>query len=232
MNNLRILVVEDEPAIRELIAVTLRHAGFTPILTAETTEAQRVIDAKAPDLVLLDWMLPAMSGVAFAKALRHSPQTRTIPIVLLTARADEGDRLQGFDAGVDDYITKPFSPRELVARIKAVLRRAAPKTDLSPIEISGLKLDPTSHRVTCPNGEIKLGPTEFRLLCFFMRNPERVWSRDRLLNSVWEDPIDIEERTVDVHVRRLRLALEPSKHDHLIETVRGTGYRMLAVSTA
>lgn len=225
-------MVEDEPAIRELIAVTLRHAGFAPILTAETSEAQRVLDAKLPDLVLLDWMLPAMSGVAFAKALRQNAQTRTIPIVLLTARADEGDRLQGFDAGVDDYITKPFSPRELVARIKAVLRRAAPKTDLNPIEIADLKLDPASHRVTSPAGEIKLGPTEFRLLYFFMKNPERVWSRDRLLSSVWDEPIDIEERTVDVHVRRLRQALEPSGHDHLIETVRGTGYRMLAADIA
>ncbi len=221
----KILVVEDEPAIRELIAVNLRHAGFTPILAAESIEAMRIVNASAPDLILLDWMLPGQSGIEFARQLRANVTTRAIPIVLLTARADEGDRLLGFDVGADDYITKPFSPREMIARIRAVVRRVAPKTDVAPFEIAGLKLDPQSYRVSAGQTAIKLGPTEFKLLQFFMKNPERVLSRDRLLSGVWGDQSYIEERTVDVHIRRLRLALEPSGHHQLLETVRGGGYR-------
>ena len=222
-----ILVVEDEPAIRDLLAVNLRHGGYRPLQASDAGSARRQIDEELPDLVLLDWMLPDQSGTEFARRLRSEDRTRALPIIMLTARSEEGDRLNGFDAGVDDYICKPFSPRELLARIKALLRRAAPETGDEPIEVAGLRLDPASFRVSGNDTTLKLGPTEFRLLHYFMRNPDRVLSRGKLLDGVWGDHVFIEERTVDVHVRRLRLALQPSGHDRLVETVRGGGYRML-----
>jgi two-component system, OmpR family, phosphate regulon response regulator PhoB len=228
--NEKILVVEDEPAIRELIAVTMRHAGYSPILTAETIEATRVINAGAPALIILDWMLPHTSGLEFLRSLRASPNTRTIPVLMLTARAEEGDRLMGFDAGTDDYLTKPFSTRELVARVKAILRRADPSTDEAILSLGTLRLDPSTHRAFASEQELKLGPIEFRLLNFFMRNPERVFSREQLLARVWNDADSIEARTVDVQIRRLRQALEQSGNDQLLETVRGAGYRLSLAS--
>ncbi len=223
----RILIVEDEPAIRELVSVNLRHAGYI-VSEADTAEAARIqIDNRLPDLVLLDWMLPGQSGIDFAKRMRADPRTRALPVVLLTARAQEGDKLQGFDVGADDYITKPFSPRELLARVRAVLRRAAPEASEDPIEIAGLRLEPATFRVFAGERTLELSPTEFRLLHYFMKNPDRVLSRTRLLDNVWGDHVYIEERTVDVHIRRLRLALAPGGHDRLIETVRGGGYRFL-----
>ena len=223
----RILIVEDEPAIRELVSVNLRHAGYI-VSEADTAEAARIqIDNRLPDLVLLDWMLPGQSGIDFAKRMRADPRTRALPVVLLTARAQEGDKLQGFDVGADDYITKPFSPRELLARVRAVLRRAAPEASEDPIEIAGLRLEPATFRVFAGERTLELSPTEFRLLHYFMKNPDRVLSRTRLLDNVWGDHVYIEERTVDVHIRRLRLALSPGGHDRRIETVRGGGYRFL-----
>lgn len=225
--NAKILIVEDEPAIRELIAVNLRHAGYT-VSEAETAEAARILlGAGLPDLVLLDWMLPGQSGIEFARKLRAEARTAKLPIVMLTARAQEGDKLQGFDVGADDYVTKPFSPRELLARVRALLRRASPEASEDPIEVAGLRLEPSTYRVYAGERTLELSPTEFRLLHFFMRNPDRVLSRTRLLDNVWGDHVYIEERTVDVHIRRLRLALSPGGHDRLIETVRGGGYRFL-----
>ncbi len=225
--NAKILIVEDEPAIRELIAVNLRHAGYT-VSEVETAEAARLqLDAGLPDLVLLDWMLPGQSGIEFARKLRAEARTAKLPIVMLTARAQEGDKLQGFDVGADDYVTKPFSPRELLARVRALLRRASPEASEDPIEIAGLRLEPSTFRVYAGEHALELSPTEFRLLHFFMRNPDRVLSRTKLLDNVWGDHVYIEERTVDVHIRRLRLALSPGGHDRLIETVRGGGYRFL-----
>jgi two-component system phosphate regulon response regulator PhoB len=222
-----ILVVEDEPAIRDLLAVNLRHGGYKPLQASDAGSARRQIDAELPDLVLLDWMLPDESGTEFARRLRSDERTRGLPIIMLTARSEEGDRLHGFDAGVDDYICKPFSPRELLARIKALLRRAAPEASDEPIEVDGLRLEPATNRVTGNAAPLKLGPTEFRLLHYFMRNLDRVLSRSKVLDGVWGDHVFIEERTVDVHVRRLRLALQASGHERLVETVRGGGYRML-----
>ena len=225
--NAKILVVEDEPAIRELIAVNLRHAGFQPILAADAAEARRQIDLSLPDLVLLDWMLPDTPGVELARRLRADARTRELPVIMLTARAQESDKLGGFEAGADDYVTKPFSPRELLARVRALLRRAAPASTDEPIEIAGLKLDPATFRVTGGGAPVDLSPTEFRLLHFMMKQPDRVLSRSRLLDNVWGDHVFIEERTVDVHIRRLRLALQGTGHDRLVETVRGGGYRFL-----
>lgn len=222
----QILVVEDEPSIRELIGITLKHAGFRPVLTEDVAQANRYIQAEMPILVILDWMLPKTSGIEFLRELRASAQTRQLPVLMLTARADEGDRLSGFDAGTDDYLTKPFSPREMVARVKALLRRADPATDTQKLEVNGLSLDPVTHRVYALGQEIKLGPIEFKLLGHFLRNPERVFSREQLLARVWTDAESVEVRTVDVQVRRLRQALEPSGLDRLLETVRGTGYRL------
>ncbi|MBP6802255.1 MAG: phosphate regulon transcriptional regulator PhoB, partial [Zoogloea sp.] len=178
-----------------------------------------------PDLILLDWMLPGMSGVEFAKRLRSEERTRSIPLIMLTARGEEQDKVAGLEAGADDYVTKPFSPRELVARIKAVLRRRAPETTEDAVEIGGLRLDPATHRLAANGNPVNLGPTEFRLLHFLMTHPERVHSRAQLLDQVWGDHVFVEERTVDVHIRRLRSALEPSNHDGLVQTVRGSGYR-------
>ena len=223
-----ILLVEDEHAIQELIAFNLTQAGHH-VLRADSVEvAQKMVRDVLPDLILLDWMLPGISGIDFAKKLRADERTRQIPIIMLTARSDEGDKIAGLETGADDYITKPFSPRELQARIKAVLRRRAPEATDDPIEVKGLRLDPVTHRISAHGDPVELGPTEFRLLHFFMTHPERVHSRTQLLDQVWGDHVFVEERTVDVHIRRLRSALEASQHDNLIQTVRGTGYRFSA----
>jgi len=223
-----ILAVEDEPAIRELLAVNLADAGYD-VKTAEDAEtAQRMLHGELPDLVLLDWMLPGQSGLAFAKQLRADARTRELPIIMVTARGDEADRVAGLEAWVDDYVTKPFSPRELKARIKAVLRRRAPEAAQEPLAVGPIRLDPSTHRVTVDDRPLHLGPTEFKLLRFFLARPERVHTRAQLLDQVWGDHVYIEERTVDVHIRRLRLALEPFGAQDLIETVRGAGYRIAA----
>jgi len=221
-----VLIVEDEPAILELIAVNLEHAGYATLRALTADEATRALADVLPDVVLLDWMLPGQSGLAVAKRLRGDPRTRDLPIIFITARAEEADKIAGLDAGADDYITKPFSPRELVARIRAVLRRRAPELGEEAVEISGLRLDPGAHRVTGDGKALALGPTEFRLLHYMMTHPDRVYSRSRLLDEVWGDHVFLEERTVDVHIRRLRQSLAPSGHDAMIETVRGSGYAL------
>jgi two-component system phosphate regulon response regulator PhoB len=221
-----ILVVEDEPAIQELIAVNLEHAGHRVQRAHSAAEADALIREVRPDLILLDWMLPDVAGTVLARKLRADARSKDIPIIMLTARAQEVDKVEGLDAGADDYITKPFSPKELLARIKAVLRRRAPQLTDDLINVDGLQLDPAAHRVMSSEQELRLGPTEFKLLHFFMTHPERVYSRMQLLDQVWGDHVFVEERTVDVHIRRLRQALEPSGHDRLIETVRGAGYRL------
>ncbi|HYF58028.1 MAG TPA: phosphate regulon transcriptional regulator PhoB [Burkholderiaceae bacterium] len=225
--NARVLIVEDEPAIRELLAMNLRHAGFEPLQASDAGSARRQIGESLPDLVLLDWMLPDQSGIELAKGLRAEARTRELPIIMLTARSAEGDKLGGFDAGADDYVTKPFSPRELVARVRALLRRRTSETVEEPVEVAGLRLEPETFRVFADGQPVKVGPTEFRLLHYLMRNLDRVLSRAKLLDGVWGDHVFIEERTVDVHIRRLRLALQPTGHDRLVETVRGGGYRFL-----
>ncbi|VVE49382.1 phosphate regulon transcriptional regulatory protein PhoB [Pandoraea capi] len=225
-----ILIVEDEPAISELISVNLQHAGHYPIRAYNAEQALTLISDVLPDLVLLDWMLPGKSGVTFARELRANERTKHVPIIMLTARSEEQDKVMGLEIGADDYVTKPFSPKELMARIKAVLRRRAPQLTEDVVSVNGLKLDPATHRVTShqASGDIKLdlGPTEFRLLHFFMTHPERVHSRSQLLDQVWGDHVFVEERTVDVHIKRLRAALKPAGHDAMIETVRGSGYRL------
>jgi two-component system phosphate regulon response regulator PhoB len=223
-----ILVVEDEPAIQELLALNLEHAGHHVLRARDAEQAGELVRHALPDLILLDWMLPGQSGASFARALRKDERTKQVPIIMLTARGQEQDKVAGLEAGADDYVTKPFSPRELLARIKAVLRRRAPELTDEPIEISGLRLDPATHRVSAGGTQLDLGPTEFRLLHFLMAHPERVHSRTQLLDQVWGDHVFVEERTVDVHIRRLRKALEPTAHDRLIETVRGSGYRLAA----
>ncbi len=220
-----ILVVEDEPAIQELISVNLSFAGHKVLRALDAEQAKVLINAELPDLILLDWMLPGSTGLNLARNLRGAERTREIPIIMLTAKSAEADKVEGLESGADDYITKPFSPKELMARIKAVLRRRAPQLTDDEIEISGLKLDPVSHRITGNGSNLPLGPTEFRLLHFFMTHPERVFTRGQLLDQVWGDHVFLEERTVDVHIRRLRKALEPSNHHNLVETVRGSGYR-------
>jgi two-component system, OmpR family, phosphate regulon response regulator PhoB len=220
-----ILLIEDEPAIQELIAANLSRAGHTVMRAPDAETAQRIVREALPDLILLDWMLPGMSGVEFARRLRVEERTRRIPIIMLTARAEEQDKVLGLETGADDYITKPFSPRELVARIKAVLRRRSPQATEDAVELGGLRLDPATHRVTVEGDPVSLGPTEFRLLHFLMTHAERVHSRSQLLDQVWGDHVFVEERTVDVHIRRLRSALEPTLRDRLVQTVRGSGYR-------
>ena len=223
-----ILVVEDEPAIQELIAMNLEHAGHSVLRARDAEQAAGMVRSVLPDVVLLDWMLPGQSGLAFARKLREDERTRNVPIIMLTARGSENDKITGFDAGADDYLSKPFSPRELVARIKAVLRRRSPQLADEPVEVSGLKLDPGAHRVLAEGTQVELGPTEFRLLHFFMTHPERVHSRAQLLDKVWGDHVFVEERTVDVHIRRLRMGLQATGHDRLVQTVRGSGYRFAA----
>lgn len=224
-----ILVVEDEPAIQELLALNLEHAGHHVLRAKDAEQANELVRHALPDLILLDWMLPGQSGVQFARSLRQGERTKQVPIIMLTARGQEHDKVAGLDSGADDYVTKPFSPRELLARINAVLRRRAPQLTDEPIEISGLRLDPVTHRVSAEGRNLELGPTEFRLMHFLMTHPERVHSRTQLLDQVWGDHVFVEERTVDVHIRRLRKALEPTTHDRLIETVRGSGYRLAAL---
>ena len=221
-----ILIVEDESPILELLALNISQAGYNPIRAISAEHAEKLINEALPDIILLDWMLPGMSGIDFAKKLRSNALTKSIPIIMLTARSDELDKVKGLEVGADDYITKPFSPRELNARIKAVLRRKAPELTEDLLEINGLKLDPISHRVTGNNKPLEMGPTEFRLLHFFMSNAERVYSRSQLLDKVWGSQIFIEDRTVDVHIRRLRNILAQSQHEGLIQTVRGSGYRL------
>jgi two-component system, OmpR family, phosphate regulon response regulator PhoB len=222
----RIIVVEDESAIAELISINLRHAGHAVTIAGNAEQAQREVDAMLPDLVVLDWMLPGESGMALARRWRGDPRTRELPIIMLTARSEESDKVAGLDAGADDYLTKPFSTNELMARIRAVLRRKAPEALDDAVDVGGLRLDPATRRVSHGERELKLGPTEFRLLHFFMSHPERVHSRAQLLDRVWGDHVFIEERTVDVHVKRLREALAPAACSGLIETVRGAGYRL------
>jgi len=222
-----ILVVEDEPAIMELLRVNLVDAGYDVAEAIDAEAAQQALRARLPDLMLLDWMLPGQSGLALARQLRSESRTRELPIIMVTARADEGDKVAGLEALVDDYVTKPFSPRELRARIKAVLRRKTPEAAQQMLTSGLLRLDPIKHRVMVGETEIALGPKEFRLLRLFMARPERVHSRAQLLDLVWGDHVYIDERTIDVHIRRLRVALEPFGADRMIETVRGSGYRFV-----
>lgn len=220
-----ILVIEDEPTIQELIDINLRLAGYEVEQAMNVKEAKHLIHKKLPDLILLDWMLPETLGIDYAIELRREARTKHIPLIMLTAKGAEQDKVSGLEAGADDYVTKPFSPKELCARIKAVLRRRAPELTDDTIEINGLVLEPSTHQVHINGQIVHLGPTEFRLLHFFMANPERVFSRTQILDKIWGDHVFIEERTVDVHIRRLRRALNPSGHEKHIQTVRGVGYR-------
>ncbi len=225
---LNVLIVEDEAAIQELIAVNLESAGHKALRAIDAEQALTIMRGILPDVVLLDWMLPGQTGLAIARQLRANERTHDIPIIMLTAKSAEQDKVMGLEAGADDYLTKPFSPRELLARIKALVRRRAPQMSEDAVEVKGLRLDPVTHRVSAAGQQLELGPTEFRLLHFFMTHAERVHSRTQLLDQVWGDHVYVEERTVDVHIRRLRQALESSGHDALIETVRGAGYRFAA----
>ncbi len=222
----RVLVVEDEPAIAELIALHLRHEGHLPRVAGSSADAQEALLEQLPDLVVLDWMLPGEAGVALLQKWRQDPRTKSLPVIMLTARAQESDKIKGLDVGADDYLTKPFSPAELMARIRALLRRKAPEALEAPLQVGLLRLDPSARRVFSGSSELQLGPTEFRLLRYLMSHPERVHSRAQLLDKVWGDHVFIEERTVDVHIKRLRDALSPAGCAELIETVRGAGYRL------
>jgi two-component system, OmpR family, phosphate regulon response regulator PhoB len=222
----RILIVEDEASIAELISVNLRHNGFQPVWAMDAESAQRELDEILPDVILLDWMLPGESGLTLARRWRAGARTKTVPILMLTARGDEADRVAGLDAGADDYIVKPFSPRELLARIRAVLRRRVPESAGGVVKIGDLQLDADTYRVSWQDKPLKIGPTEFKLLQYLMRHPERVHTRGMLLDKVWGDHVYIEERTVDVHVKRLRESLGDA--GGMIETVRGAGYRLTA----
>lgn len=223
-----VLIVEDEPAILELIAINLQHAGFDTLRAKSAEEANRFLGDVLPDLVLLDWMLPGQSGLALARRLRGDARTKEMPLIFLTARTDETDKLAGLESGADDYVTKPFSTKELVARIRAVLRRRKPQHGDEPVNVAGLMLDPAAHRVTGNGLPLALGPTEFRLLHYLLTHPNRVYSRAQLLDEVWGDHVFIEERTVDVHIRRLRVALgaQDDEGEGLIKTVRGSGYKL------
>jgi two-component system phosphate regulon response regulator PhoB len=220
----RVLIVDDEAPIREMIAVALEMAGYECLEADNARDAHELVVDSPPDLVLLDWMMPGMTGIEFARRLRKDALTAEIPIIMLTAKGEEDSKVKGLESGVDDYITKPFSPRELVARLKTVLRRTTPKGVEEPVSVDGLTLDPISHRVTSEDKPVELGPTEFRLLQFFMTHQDRAYSRSQLLDMVWGGNVYVEERTVDVHIRRLRKALG-ERHDYLVQTVRGTGYR-------
>ena len=222
----RILVVEDEPAIAELISLNLRHAGFEVTIAGDAAQAQAAVDGVMPSLVVLDWMLPGQSGQALARQWRAQQRTRELPIIMLTARAEEADKIAGLDAGADDYLTKPFSSNELLARIRSVLRRRTPEALDSAVSVGALTINPATRRVTGGGREVKMGATEFKLLHFLMTHPERVHSRAQLLDRVWGDHVFIEERTVDVHVKRLRESLSAVGCQHMIETVRGAGYRL------
>lgn len=223
--NRQILVVEDETPIREMITFVLDQNGFNTIEAEDYDQGLQLVKDPYPDLILLDWMLPGGTGVKFAKLLKQNEYTRNIPIIMLTARSDEDDKVKGLDAGVDDYVTKPFSPKELIARIKAVIRRVSPTSLEEVIEFHGLSLDPVAHRVSINKKSLDLGPTEFRLLHFFMTHTERVYSREQLLDNVWGTNVYVEDRTVDVHIRRLRKAIAGEGHENFIQTVRGSGYR-------
>ncbi|TVQ73627.1 MAG: phosphate regulon transcriptional regulatory protein PhoB [Chromatiaceae bacterium] len=225
MNEKTILVVEDEPAIREMVGFALTRAGFQMDEAGDAREAHARLADRVPDLIVVDWMLPGVSGIELARRLKREDYTREVPIIMLTARGEEDDKVGALDAGIDDYITKPFSPRELVARIKAVLRRSLPEEQAKPLCVEGLTLDPASHRVMANDKPLEIGPTEFRLLHFFMTHPERVYSRSQLLDRVWGRNTYVEERTVDVHILRLRKALSPHGCDRYVQTVRGAGYR-------
>jgi two-component system phosphate regulon response regulator PhoB len=228
MSAKQILVVEDERPIREMIAFGLRRAGFEVREAADARSGRAELANKLPDLLLVDWMLPDTSGLEFTRALKRDRETRELPVIMLTARAEEGDKVAGLEGGADDYITKPFSPRELLARINAVLRRALPAEGSERIDIEGLVLDQSSQRVSAGERTVALGPTEYRMLAFFMAHPERVYTREQLLDRVWGGNVYVEERTIDVHIRRLRKALEEFGYDRLIQTVRGSGYRFSA----
>ena len=220
-----ILVVDDEPDIREVMRFALENAEFQVIEAGHADEARQLLGQENPDLILLDWMLPGRSGLELARQLKQSPKTRHIPIIMVSARGEEEDRVKGLDTGADDYIAKPFSPREMVARVNAVLRRSRPEELDDEIEIGGLRIDNVGHRVSVEGRQVEIAPTEYRLLYFFMTHADRAYSRSQLLDQVWGDQVYVEERTVDVHVRRLRKALEPTGHDRLLQTVRGVGYR-------
>jgi two-component system, OmpR family, phosphate regulon response regulator PhoB len=220
-----ILFVEDDPAVREVMSLPLQKAGLNVVEAADVRQARQALLEQAPDLILLDWMLPDISGVEWARDLKSAPHTRNLPIIMLTARGEEEDRVRGLEVGADDYVTKPFSPRELIARIRAVLRRTVPTTSDEPVELDGLRLDPVSHRVTANGRNVEMGPTEYRLLHFFLTHQDRVFTRGQLLDNVWGTNVYVEERTVDVHIRRLRMALADSGHDNLVQTIRGAGYR-------
>jgi len=224
----RILIIEDEAAIREMVGYSLMKDGYACREAADTEQARAILNEEKPDLILLDWMLPGMSGIDYLRRLRNDSGTRDIPIIMLTARGEEADMVRGLDTGADDYITKPFSTRELLARLKAVLRRYVADDPLAIIEVEGLKLDPGTHRVSAAGQTIEMSPTEFRLLHFFITHPERVYTRTQLLDHVWGRNVYVEERTVDVHIRRLRRTLEPSGCDRYIQTVRSIGYRFSA----
>ncbi len=226
-----ILIVEDEPAIRDMVAFALRKAGMDPVHAADARAAQGMIAERVPDLILLDWMLPGTSGLELARRLRKEELTRGVPIIMLTARGEETDRVGGFEAGVDDYVVKPFSPRELIARINAVMRRTHGTDSDGIIEVGGLKIDSAAHRVYAGDVTVPIGPTEYRLLHFFMTHAERVYTRSQLLDYVWGGSVYVEERTVDVHIRRLRKTLEPFRFDGLVQTVRGAGYRFSITPT-
>ena len=221
----KVLVVDDEAPIREMLVFVLEQNGFQAIEAEDYDSAIAAMVEPYPDMVLLDWMLPGGSGIQIAKKFKQNEDTRQIPINMLTARGEEEDKVRGLEVGADDYVTKPFSPKELMARIKAVIRRVSPTSLEEAIEVHGLRLDPISHRVTSEGNELDMGPTEFRLLHFFMTHPERVYSREQLLDHVWGTNVYVEDRTVDVHIRRLRKAIGPLGHDRLVQTVRGAGYR-------
>ena len=224
----KILIVEDEAPIREMLAFVMEQHGYQPIEAGDFEQAMAAIIEPYPDMILLDWMLPGGSGVQLAKQLKSQDYTRHIPIIMLTARSEEEDKVRGLEVGADDYITKPFSPKELMARMRAVFRRVSPTSLDEPLEVDGLKLDPVSHRVTANDEPLVMGPTEFRLLHFFMTHQDRVYSREQLLDHVWGTNVFVEDRTVDVHIRRLRKAISLHNHDRLVQTVRGVGYRFSA----
>lgn len=224
----KVLIVEDEAPIREMLAFVMEQHGYQPVEASDFEKALEAVCEPYPDMILLDWMLPGGSGIQLAKQLKSQDHTRHIPIIMLTARSEEEDKIRGLEVGADDYITKPFSPKELMARMRAVFRRVSPTSLDEPLEVEGLNLDPVSHRVSANGDPLEMGPTEFRLLHFFMTHPDRVYSREQLLDHVWGTNVFVEDRTVDVHIRRLRKAIGEHGHGRLIQTVRGVGYRFSA----